>query len=144
MRRKVFNRVLLAAGLLALAGSALFLGIYWRHMPDAIPTHFNAAGQIDTWGSRSTVLLLPIVGAVAFGMFQFVVVLCVGTKSKEARVLETMCRLLSVLTALVFAYITVCSALCVPLGRWFLGAFIAAAAAVMLPCIILACLPGRR
>ena len=143
MRRKVFNRVLLAVGLLALAGSALFLAVYWRHIPDAIPTHFDAAGQIDAWGSRSAVLLLPIVGAVSFGMLQFVVVICANIKDKGARALETMCRLLGVLTALVFAYITVCSALCVPLGRWFIGAFIAAAAAVMLPCIILACLPKR-
>lgn len=144
MRRKIFNRLLLAAGLLALAGSALFLGIYWRHIPQDIPTHFNAAGQIDAWGSRSTVLLLPIVGAVSFGMFQFVVVLCASIKSRGARAMETMCRLLSVVIALVFAYITACSALVVPLGRWFMPAFIAAAAAVMLPCVVLACLPGRR
>lgn len=31
----------------------------WSALPDIIPTHFNAAGQVDSRGSKSTLLILP-------------------------------------------------------------------------------------
>ena len=148
MKRKIFVRVLLAAGLLALAGSALFLALSWRTMPDRIPTHFGAAGQIDGWGPKSTVLILPILGVLMFSVFQFIAVLCSGMKKtsgvRPMLAMETMCRLLALLTALVFAYMTVCSVRAVPLGRWFMAAFLGAGAAILIACIAWACVPKKR
>ena len=147
-RRKVFDRVLLVLSLLTLIGTALFLAVYWRRMPEEIPTHFNAAGQADGWGSKSSILLLPIVGAVMFGVFQFTAFIISNMKDAGAarplRAMEIMCRLLCLITMLVFAYTTVCSALCIPLGRLFTAAFIGAAAIVMVTCIIFACVPKRK
>lgn len=147
-KRKVFDRVLLSLSLLALAGTAVFLAIYWRHIPEEIPTHFNAAGQIDGRGPKSSILLLPIVGAVIFGVFQFTAFIISNMKDAGAarplRAMEMLCRLLCFIIILVFAYITICSALCIPLGRWFTAAFIGAAAAVMGICIIFACVPKRK
>lgn len=37
----------------------------WDELPEVIPTHFNAAAEADGWGSRGTILILPIVGAVS-------------------------------------------------------------------------------
>lgn len=37
----------------------------WDELPEVIPTHFNAAGEADGWGSRGTIVILPIVGAVS-------------------------------------------------------------------------------
>ncbi len=139
MKQKIFGRVLLAVSLLVLAGSALFLALSWRAMPDRIPTHFGAAGQIDGWGPKSTVLILPILGVIVFCIFQFAAVLCSGMKKtggvRPMLAMETMCRLLATLTALVFAYLTVCSVRAVPLGRWFMAAFLGAGAVVLIACI---------
>ena len=147
-KRKVFNRTLLALSILTLTGTAVFLAIYWRHMPEEIPTHFDAAGQIDAWGRRSNILLLPIVGAVLFGVFQFTAFIISNMKDTGAarplRAMEILCRLLCLLTTLVFAYITVCSTLQVPLGSWFMPAFIGSTAVVMVPCIVIACIPKRK
>ena len=148
MKRRFFERALLAVGLLALAGSALFLAFCWRRIPERIPTHFNGAGQIDAWGEKSTVLILPILGGVVFGMLRFVAFLCAGMKTpasvRPMLAMETMCRILGALTALVFAYLTVCSALAVPLGGWFMPAFAAAAALPIAACVIWACIPKRK
>ena len=55
------------AGILApvilLASIAIIL-ILWRRLPEEIPTHYNAAGEIDGYGGRGTLLILPIVGLV--------------------------------------------------------------------------------
>ncbi len=40
---------------LSLAGTCLAI----QHLPDTIPTHFNAAGAADGYGSKWTLLLLP-------------------------------------------------------------------------------------
>ena len=114
----------------------------------AHPPHFNGAGQIDAWGEKSTVLILPILGGVVLGMLQFVAFLCAGMKTPASArpmlAMETMCRILGALTALVFAYLTVCSALAVPLGGWFMPAFAAAAALPIVACVIWACIPKRK
>lgn len=148
MKRRIFKRALLAVGPLALAGSALFLAFRWQRIPERIPPHFNGAGQIDAWGEKSTVLILPILGGVVLGMLQFVAFLCAGMKTPASArpmlAMETMCRILGALTALVFAYLTVCSALAVPLGGWFMPAFAAAAALPIVACVIWACIPKRK
>jgi len=33
----------------------------WATLPDSVPTHFNAAGVADAWGSKNSLLLLPAV-----------------------------------------------------------------------------------
>ena len=36
----------------------------WATLPDSVPTHFNAAGEVDDWGSKISLLLLPAVALV--------------------------------------------------------------------------------
>lgn len=148
MKRKTLNTALLVAGLAVLAGSVLFLAVYWGRMPEQIPTHFDAAGQIDGWGDRATALLLPIVGVLLFGMLHLASFLCASMKSsggvRPMLAMAILCRVLALLTALVFAYITICSALVLPLGRWFLWTAAGSAAAAMAACIIWACVPAGK
>jgi uncharacterized membrane protein len=40
--------------------------LYLKTLPDTIPVHFNASGQPDGYGSRSTLFLLPAIGAVMY------------------------------------------------------------------------------
>lgn len=35
---------------------------YYTDLPDKIPAHFNAAGSVDSYGSRATLWLLPGIG----------------------------------------------------------------------------------
>jgi uncharacterized membrane protein len=36
-------------------------------LPESIPTHFNASGQVDDYGGRGTILFLPVLGTILFG-----------------------------------------------------------------------------
>ena len=38
--------------------------IHYTSLPDIIPTHFNSKGMADGYGSKGTLLLLPIIGTV--------------------------------------------------------------------------------
>ncbi|MDP4172097.1 MAG: DUF1648 domain-containing protein [Bacillota bacterium] len=48
----------------------LFLYIYlmWSKLPEKVPTHFNAAGQVDGWDGKSSIWMVPIIGLVLFVM----------------------------------------------------------------------------
>ena len=44
-------------------GSVLLLIFIWGDLPDKVPAHYNAVGEVDRWGSKMELLVLPIIGA---------------------------------------------------------------------------------
>ncbi|MBD8070689.1 DUF1648 domain-containing protein [Bacillus sp. PS06] len=44
-------------------GSLFFLISNWNVLPDQIPSHFNTLGEVDRWGSKMELIVLPIIGA---------------------------------------------------------------------------------
>ncbi|PLS17614.1 hypothetical protein CVD28_11515 [Bacillus sp. M6-12] len=44
-------------------GSIIFLIYNWNGLPDEVPAHYNALGEVDRWGSKMELFILPIVGA---------------------------------------------------------------------------------
>ena len=50
-------------GLLCYAGSIVFLFFVWNQLPDEVPAHYNAVGEVDRWGSKWELLILPGIGA---------------------------------------------------------------------------------
>jgi len=38
------------------------------YLPDEIPTHYNGSGQVDAFGSKETILLLPLIATLLFIM----------------------------------------------------------------------------
>lgn len=50
-------------GLLLLIGLPI---LHYSALPETIPIHFNSKGVADGYGSKGTLLMLPIIGAVMF------------------------------------------------------------------------------
>ena len=44
-----------------LAWIAWLIGIY-PELPERIPIHFNAAGEVDGWGKKGMIWTLPLIG----------------------------------------------------------------------------------
>lgn len=42
--------------------SILYIFVMWGQLPKKIPGHFNGAGEVDRWGSKIEVLILPFIG----------------------------------------------------------------------------------
>lgn len=49
-------------GYLSFLGSVVFLIFSWGMLPEEVPAHYNASGEVDRWGSKLELLILPIVG----------------------------------------------------------------------------------
>ena len=52
----------------ALLGQIALVRLHWNSLPAQIPTHFGFSGAPDAYGSKSSLLLLPIVSAVLYGI----------------------------------------------------------------------------
>lgn len=151
MTKKNIRRALLALGFLVLLGSGVFIALRWSAMPDQIATHFNAAGQIDGWNSKSTIIVLPIVGLVVYGLICFVSLLPANLWNtpgnrpvRNAETARIMMAVMALAAALAFSYMTVCSVQCTPLGRWFLPVFIAGLALPFIGSLIVSLVPGKK
>jgi uncharacterized membrane protein len=42
--------------------SILLLILKWNTLPNEVPAHFNGAGEVDRWGSKWELIILPIIG----------------------------------------------------------------------------------
>ncbi|MFZ7946986.1 MULTISPECIES: DUF1648 domain-containing protein [Bacillaceae] len=49
-------------GYLCFLGSIIVLLFVWKTLPEEVPGHYNAAGEVDRWGSKWELLILLFVG----------------------------------------------------------------------------------
>ena len=68
----LYQRILSILSFLLLAGQILCLILRWNHLPDEIPTHFGLSGQADAYGSKGSVILLPVISILIYLLMIFV------------------------------------------------------------------------
>lgn len=69
------QRVLEGVTVLTLAAQLLAPVLLWNHLPDPMPTHYNAAGAVDGYGSRGTLFLFPVIALVSCVLMAVVIYL---------------------------------------------------------------------
>ena len=68
----LYQRILSILSFLLLAGQILCLILRCNHLPDEIPTHFGLSGQADAYGSKGSVILLPVISILIYLLMIFV------------------------------------------------------------------------
>ncbi|GHT18430.1 hypothetical protein FACS189429_4970 [Bacteroidia bacterium] len=63
-----------ATSLFLLAHWFVVLLFYFK-LPETIPVHYNGVGEIDGWGSKSTIWLLPVISTLSYIGFHFLQIL---------------------------------------------------------------------
>jgi len=61
-----FERTLRIASIVGVLSLFFLTVVYWSQLPDSIPSHYNAAGEPDSWSGKGSLLILPIVGLVIY------------------------------------------------------------------------------
>ena len=123
---KLMNRL----SLLVLVGSVVFLAGYWKQIPAEVPMHYNAAGEIDRWGTQAELLILPVIAWLLYGLLTVVeqvpsawntgVKVTAENREQVYALLGHMLSTLKLLVMVMFAWITLWCALARPLPVWFL------------------------
>ena len=71
MRPKLWHHIMTVLGFLILLAVTVFVLIRWSSLPEQIPSHFGAAGQIDGYSGKSGLIVLLVFGWI---MYVFVTV----------------------------------------------------------------------
>lgn len=130
MKKHTLDQLMNRLSLLLLLGTAVFLVVYWRRIPEEIPMHFNAVGEIDRWGSKAELLILPVITWLMYGLLTVAEQIPSAwnsdikmTEKNREQVYALLGHLLSTLKLLViamFTWIILWCALTMPLPAWFL------------------------
>ena len=117
-----------------LVGVSLYLILAWSTIPAQIPAHYNAAGEVNRWGSKSELIILPIISWLIYGMItlieRFPQAWNTGVRVTEEnravvyRLLKNMIACVKMITLSIFSCLTVLSSLARSLPVWFLLAFL--------------------
>ena len=106
---------------------------FWNRIPEQLPSHFNAAGEVDQWSDKASLILVCFVVALLMGIMSialyFVKTNMESRYSKEAeksemRIVYPMLCVLNLVMQNMFAYIMLCVVTCRPLGKWFMPVFL--------------------
>ncbi|MEJ7680836.1 MAG: DUF1648 domain-containing protein [Segetibacter sp.] len=118
--------------LLLLVGLTLYS---YSNLPDTIPIHFNGSGQVDNYGSKSTIISLPVIGTVLFigltmlnkypHIFNYPVNITADNAFKQYTTATRIIRCLKfsialIFTSIVFMTYTTATGKTSGLGTWFL------------------------
>lgn len=112
----------------------VYLIINWNNIGENVPIHYNSAGQSDSWGSKSSLIVLPIV-TIIVNISMSGVLLCPQALNVPVKITEENYVKVYDLTRdlmnfnkmeinISFLYITLMSANGKPLGTWFLPIFL--------------------
>lgn len=111
-----------------------YLIINWNNIGDNVASHYNSVGQIDSWGSKSSLIILPIitmiVNASMSGVLFFPQALDIPIKLTEENYVKVyeltrdLMNFTKIAINISFLYITLMSANRKPLGTWFLPIFL--------------------
>ena len=118
-----------------LIGTLIYLIVRWNVIPDQIPIHYNAAGDIDGWGGKGMVWLLVVIswglylGITFVGRFPELwntgVKITKKNKEKVYRLIKYLIGTSKLILISVFTLLIVFSTLAKPLPLWFAGIYLA-------------------
>ena len=99
-------------GLLLLIGFWIFTVNFYPSLPEVIPTHFGGGGKPDGFGSKATILGLPIVSTVLYLMLtifsryphkmNYSATITAENAEVQYRIMTRMIRVLKVFVLLIF------------------------------------------
>lgn len=120
--------------LLLLGGISLYLVLNWHAIPDKIPGHYNLVGEVDRWGNKSEVIMLPIVAWIIFigisvlekfpQIWNTGVTVTQENAARVYRVLRNMIVTEKLVIVALFSYLTLNSTLAKPLPSIVMFIFI--------------------
>ena len=117
-----------------LVGVSLYLILAWSTIPAKVPMHYNAAGEVNRWGSKSELIILPIISWLIYGMITLIerfpqawntgVRVTEENRAEVFRLLKNMIACVKMITLSIFSCLTVLSSLARNLPMWFLLVFL--------------------
>lgn len=125
-----YHRLMQILSFSMLIGTFLFLIVYWDSIPDKIPAHYNALGEINRFGKKSELLFCPIIALIIYLGISILerypkawntgVNITPENRDFVYSQLKNMIITEKFAVVFTFSFFTIMSALSLPLPLWFL------------------------
>ncbi|MDD2218216.1 MAG: DUF1648 domain-containing protein [Eubacteriales bacterium] len=111
--------------------TALYFFFSWGDIPDRVPMHYNFAGEVDRYGNKKELIILPLLSVVMYGSMTLVeylppaywnIPVKVTEQNKDLVYSETKKLLVTEKLAIVilFSYIAIAASTNYAIGSWAL------------------------
>lgn len=134
IERNALDTLETIVSLSCLVGVAVYLILMWNTIPDQIPGHYNALGEVDRWGNKSELIFLPILSWLMYGMITLIerfpqvwntgVRVTPENRAQVYRLLKSLIAVVKMCMLLMFASITLLSSMALSLPIWYILAFL--------------------
>ena len=134
LKKTAWDWITEALSLALVFGTILYLIVMWKSIPDTIPAHYNAAGEVNRWGGKSELLMLPIISGILYFFITLIqqypqawntgVTVTEENRERVYRILRNLIGTTKLMMLLVFSSLTVLSSLGLALPIWYLGVFL--------------------
>ncbi|MEN6339812.1 MAG: DUF1648 domain-containing protein, partial [Clostridiaceae bacterium] len=128
-KKSAWGRITETLSLALMIGTIVYLIVMWRSIPDTIPAHYNAAGEVNRWGDKSELIFLPIIGGMLYFLITLVqqypqawntgVAVTEQNRERVYRILGNLIGTTKLMMLLVFSSLTVLSSLGLALPIWY-------------------------
>ena len=132
LRSSLFDRIANIICLVLLVGVVVFFIAAWGSIPDQVPGHYDAGGNVTRMGSKSELVILPIMAwflyLIMLGVSLFPQAWSTGVKvtaENRVRVYRAIKHMLSTVklaVVIIFVFIALSTAITQSLPSWFLPA----------------------
>ena len=153
-KKPLYNWIIDALCLAAIAAVFVMIILRWPMLPDRIPTHFDLNGNVNGYGGKGTLIVLP---AVALLMFVPITILefypqvwntgvKVTARNADAvyRYLRMMMVSIKLLTVLLMCTMAVLFCYSAPVPAWIIPAYVVLMTAAIVLFLIKASRAGKR
>jgi len=134
IKNSILDIILNIACIVLLLGIVIYLLVMWSSIPDQVPGHFNASGEVTRWDNKGSLIVMPVIAGVLYiGMTileQFPKVWNTGVRVTQEnmfrvyRIVKSMISIIKLLIVATFSSIVIIQSLAVSLPAWLLPVFI--------------------
>ena len=134
LRNNIFDIIINILCVAQLVGIAIYLIVVWNSLPDQIPGHFNAAGEVNRWDNKGFLIIMPVINWMMFAGLVLVerfphlwnvgVTVTEVNKFRVYRVTKSLLGAIKLIVVTAFTFITIIQSLAQGLPLWFLPVFI--------------------
>lgn len=134
VQKSKYDSILNLLCILLLVGNSVYLILSWKHIPESVPGHYNAAGAIDRWAKKTELLMMPIVAWVMYIGITFLerfpqlwntgVKVTPENSHRIYRILKSMIGTTKLIMVAVFTFLSFHQATARALPVWFLPVFL--------------------
>lgn len=125
-----FDWAIEVVGFMIWIGGLLFLILEFENTPGSVPTHYDAYGNADAFGSKSSLWLLVGISTGLYLLltvvaqyphtFNYPIAITPENAERQYTIAVRMMRTLKIIVLMIFGYIHLNSIMSSQLGTWFL------------------------